>query len=197
MTKILATIRSSFGVLLLMTVLLGVVYPLLIMGMSQTLFHHRANGSLIERGGKIIGSTLLGQEFANEWYFWSRPSATSPAYNAAASSGSNLSPRNPALLDNVIKRREALLRMQPSNQLRVPVDLITASASGLDPHITAASAQYQLQRVAEARRMKPEEVQALIAQNSEFPLFGLIGEPYINVLHLNLALDEASKQRAP
>lgn len=184
------SLRAAFSLLLLMTLLLGAVYPLAVTAVSQLLFAQRAHGSLIERGGKVVGSALLGQEFTEEKYFWGRLSATTPPYNAGASGGSNLSPANPKLLDAANVRIAALQQADPQNTSLIPVDLVTASASGLDPHISVAALEYQVSRVAKVRGMKPGDVRALVEKNTENPGFGLLGEPYVNVLRINLALDE-------
>jgi len=183
-------LRPALVLLLVLTFLTGIVYPLLVTGLAQTLFPFQSHGSLIVRDGKAIGSNLIGQSFTDPAHFWGRPSATGPmAYNASASSGSNLGPMNPALTDAVKTRVAALRAADPSNLAAVPVDLVTASASGLDPHISLAAAQYQLGRVAKARQQSTLAVQALIDQATQRPLLGLLGEPVVNVLQLNLALD--------
>jgi len=183
-------LRPALVLLLVLTFLTGIVYPLLVTGLAQTLFPFQSHGSLIVRDGKAIGSNLIGQSFTDPAHFWGRPSATGPmAYNASASSGSNLGPMNPALTEAVKTRVAALRAADPSNLAAVPVDLVTASASGLDPHISLAAAQYQLGRVAKARQQSTLAVQALIDQATQRPLFGLLGEPVVNVLQLNLALD--------
>ena len=183
-------LRSAFGLVAIFTLLLGTLYPLLILGIGQVAFAHKANGSLIERGGKVIGSSLLGQTFDKPQYFWSRLSSTMPAYNASSSGGSNYSPANSKLLHATNERLESLQKADPQNPNRVPVDLITSSASGLDPHISYAAAQYQLPRVAKARGKKPEQIAALIEQNTEG---GILGAKRVNVLKLNLDLDEETK----
>ena len=193
MRRVGISLRSSFLLLLVLTVLLGGIYPLLVTAIAQTLFNHRANGSLIERDGKVLGSSLLGQEFQEPKYFWGRLSATTPAYNPSASSGSNFNPGNPKLLEAAKARVEALRKADPANKDPVPVDLVTASASGLDPHISLAAVEYQLPRVAGARNMRTEDVQALVDKYVESPDFGLLGTPYINIIKLNLGLDEAKK----
>jgi K+-transporting ATPase ATPase C chain len=183
-------LRRAFTMLAMMTLIVGVAYPLLVTGISQVAFHGKANGSLIERGGKTVGSTLIGQPFADPKHFWSRASATSPyPYNASASSGSNLGPLNPALADAVSARVKALQDAAPDNGSPVPVDLVTASASGLDPHISPAAAEYQVARVAKARNLDPQKVRDLVAQYTEGRQLGFLGEPGVNVLGLNLALD--------
>jgi K+-transporting ATPase ATPase C chain len=183
------TIRAAVVVFLALTVVTGVAYPLAITLVARTAFRHQADGSLIERDGKVVGSNLIGQPFSGEKYFWSRPSAA--AYNGAASTGSNLGPTNPAQLD-AVKQRVADMQKAHGDDAPVPVDLVTASASGLDPHISPAAAEYQVGRVAKARGMTDEFVRALIARHTEGRTFGLLGEPRVNVLELNLALDEAS-----
>jgi len=183
-------VRQSLSMLFAMTIVTGVVYPLLVTGAAQLLFHDAANGSIIERGGKQLGSELIGQPFADPKYFWSRPSATAPsAYNSTASSGSNQGPTNPALADAVKQRIDALRAADPGNAAPVPVDLVTASGSGLDPHISPAAAAFQLGRVARARGKSEAEVQTLVDKATESRQFGVLGEPRVNVLLLNLALD--------
>jgi K+-transporting ATPase ATPase C chain len=185
-------IIPALRMLLVLTALTGVVYPLVVMGIAQVAFPSAANGSLIVVNGKTLGSSLIGQLFDDPKYFWSRPSVTSPQpYNGASSSGSNQGPRNPALADAVKDRIKALRDADPGNNAAVPVDLITASGSGLDPHISIAAAEYQAARVAEARGLSPEQVHAVIAQNTQGRTFGILGEPRVNVLALNLALDNA------
>jgi K+-transporting ATPase KdpC subunit len=175
----------------LLTLLTGVLYPLVVTGIAQLVFPRQANGSLIIRDGQTVGSTLIGQPFDDPKYFWGRLSATSPfPYNAAASSGSNLGPSNPALMAAVQARIDALKAADPGNTLPIPVDLVTASASGLDPHISVAAAYYQVPRVARARGMTEAAVIALINQYTEGRQFGFLGEPRVNVLLLNLALNE-------
>jgi len=183
-------IRPALMMLLILTVLTGLVYPLAVTGLAQLLFPHQANGSLILRDGKVVGSQLIGQYFDKPGYFWGRPSATAPfPYNAAASGGSNLGPTNPALIESVKARVEALRVADPGNNLPIPVDLVTASGSGLDPHISPAAALYQVKRVARARGLDENTVQTLVAQHTEGRQFGLLGEQRVNVLQLNLALD--------
>jgi K+-transporting ATPase ATPase C chain len=174
-----------------MTILLGIVYPLVITGVAKVAFPRQADGSLIYKDGKLIGSTLIGQSFSDPKYFWGRPSATSPQpYNGLASSGSNLGPLNPALLDAVKANVKALHDADPDNRRPIPVDLVTASASGLDPDISPAAAHYQAARVARARNLALAPVETLIKTHERGRLFGLIGERRINVLELNLALDQ-------
>jgi potassium-transporting ATPase KdpC subunit len=183
-------LRQSLVLLLLMTVITGVLYPLAATGLAQLVFPRQANGSLIVKGGKPVGSVLIGQSFTDPKYFWGRPSATSPnAYNASASSGSNLGPTNPALTDAVKQRIAALRAADPGNNAPVPVDLVTASGSGLDPEISLAAARYQLARVAKARGLSTSQVQTLVSEYTRRRQFGVLGEPRVNVLQLNLALD--------
>ena len=184
----------SLRMLAVLTVLTGVVYPLVTWGVAQMAFPGAANGSLIERSGKAVGSSLIGQPFDDPKYFWSRPSATSPQpYNGASSSGSNLGPTNPALADAVKDRIKALRDADPGNVAAVPADLVTASASGLDPEISIAAADYQLARVTKARGISVESVRTLVGENTSGRTFGLLGEPRVNVVKLNLALDGARK----
>lgn len=183
-------IRPALTMLLLLTVLTGLVYPLAVTGIAHTLFPEQANGSVIAREGKVIGSTLIGQYFDKPEYFWGRPSATSPfPYNAAASGGSNLGPTNQTLIETVKTRVAALRRADPSNDLPIPVDLVTASGSGLDLHISPAAALYQVKRVARARGLDETLVQELVSRHTEERQFGLLGERSVHVLRLNLALD--------
>ncbi|HOZ65337.1 MAG TPA: potassium-transporting ATPase subunit KdpC [Burkholderiaceae bacterium] len=192
-------LRPALVLFLVLTLLTGIVYPLVVTGLAQTLFPSQAHGSLIVKDGKAVGSALIGQSFSDPGHFWGRPSATGPmAYNAAGSSGSNQGPMNPALEDAVKARVAALRAADPTNTAAVPVDLVTASASGLDPHISPAAAQYQLVRVATARNLSKEIVQGLIDQNSQRPILGVLGDPVVNVLQLNLALDaHSSHGRTP
>ena len=183
-------IRQSIVMLALLTLVTGVVYPLLATGLAQLLFPHAANGSLIERDGKTMGSALIGQAFSDPKYFWSRPSATVPfPDNSAASSGSNLGPTNPALADAIKQRVQALRAADPGNTAPVPVDLVTASGSGLDPHISPAAAEYQVERVARVRGVPTTDIRKRIVDATEGRTFGILGEPRVNVLRLNLALD--------
>jgi len=183
-------IRPAFVLLLIMTVITGAVYPLMVTAIAQVAFPNQAGGSLIVKDGRSVGSRLIGQSFSDPKYFWSRPSATSPQpYNALASSGSNQGPLNPALTDAIKSRIDALHSADPTNTAPVPVDLVTASASGLDPEISIAAANYQAVRVARVRGVGPEAVRALITAHSQGKFLGVIGEPRINVLELNLALD--------
>lgn len=186
-------IRQTVIVFVTLSLLTGIAYPLLVTAISQVVFPHQANGSLIEGDGKSLGSTLIGQPFDDPKYFWSRPSATSPAYNAAASTGSNLGPTNPAQLQAVKDRVEALKKANPDQTGDVPIDLVTASGSGLDPQISPAAAAYQLARVAKARGLEVTTVQSLMNKYTEGRQLGVLGEPRVNVLALNLALDELKK----
>ncbi len=184
------SIRSAVSLLVAMTILLGIAYPLLITAIAKLAFPHQAEGSLIYADGKLIGSTLIGQSFSDPKYFWGRPSATSPQpYNGVASGGSNLGPLNSALIDAVKANAKALHDVDPDNHQPIPVDLVTASGSGLDPQISVAAAQYQAARVARARNLAVERVEALITAHQEGRLFGFIGERRVNVLTLNLALN--------
>src|SRR5512139_2053029 len=177
-------LRPALFMLLILTLITGVIYPLAVTGIAQVVFPHQANGSLITtEGGKTYGSELIGQQFDDPKYFWSRPSAA--GYNAAASSGSNYGPMNPALLDMVQSRIDLLKAADPANALPIPVDLVTASGSGLDPHISVAAALYQIRRVATARGLDEAEVKSLVAKYTEGRQFGFLGEPRVNVLLLN------------
>lgn len=192
----LTLIRNAFVMLLLMTVLTGAAYPLVATGLAQAIFPAQSNGSLVMKDGKAVGSSLIGQSFTEPKYFWGRPSATTPmADNGASSTGSNLGPTNPALTDAVKQRIDALRAADPGNDAPVPVDLVTASGSGLDPEISPAAAQYQLMRVAKARGVEPAKVQQLVVQATTGRQFGLLGEPRVNVLQLNLALDALQAKR--
>ncbi len=183
-------VRPAICLFAVMTLLTGVIYPFAVTGLSQLLFPAQAAGSLVMADGHPVGSRLIGQSFRDPKYFWSRPSATAPQpYDATASSGSNQGPLNSALIDAVKARIDALKAADPGNTLPVPVDLVTASASGLDPDISIAAANYQAERVARVRGVSPEQVRSLIAAHSRGRLLGLIGEPRVNVLELNLALD--------
>ncbi len=183
-------IRAAFLLLFILTLLTGLLYPLAVTGVAQLLFPRQANGSQIVRNGQPVGSSLIGQPFDDPKYFWGRLSATSPyPYNGAASSGSNLGPTNDALLKAVKERADALHAADPGNTAPVPVDLVTASGSGLDPHISPAAADYQVRRVANARGMTESAVHTLVDQSTDGRQLGLLGEPRVNVLFLNLALD--------
>jgi len=186
-----ATLRPALVLFLLLSVLTGLLYPLVVTGLAQLLFRSQANGSLLRgSGGQLLGSYLIGQSFSDPKYFWGRPSATTPQpYNGTASGGSNLGPLNPALTAAVKTRIAALRAAEPDHGAPVPVDLVTASGSGLDPEISVAGALYQAARVASLRGLPPERVRALIAAHTEGRLLGLLGEPRVNVLELNLALD--------
>ncbi|MEF8715389.1 MAG: potassium-transporting ATPase subunit KdpC [Accumulibacter sp.] len=183
-------LRPAISLFVLLSIVTGVFYPLLVTGVARVAFPAAASGSLIVREGKPIGSELIGQNFTEPKYFWGRPSATAPQpYNAAASSGSNLGPLNPALAAAVKARIDALRAADPGNPRPVPIDLVTASASGLDPHISPAAADYQVERVARSRQLDPQAVRQLISQHSEGLDLGVLGEPRVHVLRLNLALD--------
>jgi K+-transporting ATPase ATPase C chain len=187
-------IRNSLMTLLLFTILTGIIYPLAVTGMAQIVFPHQANGSIITKNGKAVGSELIGQQFDNPKYFWGRLSATAPyPYNSGSSSGSNLSPNNPDLMKAGQARIDSLHTNDPNNQARIPVDLVTTSGSGLDPHISLAAADYQVHRVAKIRGLDETTVHGLISQHTQGRWLGLIGEPVVNVLQLNLALDELRK----
>lgn len=184
-----SNLRPTIVLLALLTVLTGGIYPLAVWGIGQTVFPHQSNGSLLEVGGKTVGSELIAQPFTGPEWFWPRASAV--AFNASTSSGSNLGPTNPALVEAVHQRVEALRAADPTSAGNpVPVDLVTSGGSGLDPHITPASALFQAPRVAKERGLKPEDVERLIKEQTEGRTFGLIGEPRVNVLRLNLALME-------
>ncbi|WP_426662431.1 potassium-transporting ATPase subunit KdpC [Rhodanobacter aciditrophus] len=192
MSKLL---RQSLLMLVLLTVLTGVAYPLLVTGLAQALFPGQANGSLIVKDGKAVGSTLIGQQFSDPKYFWGRLSATTPnPYNGGSSSGSNLGPTNPALTEAAKQRIAALRAVDRGNAAPVPVDLVTASASGLDPEISPAAAQYQVARVARLRGLPVAQVAALVAAHTRGRQLGVLGEPRVNVLQLNLALDALQKR---
>jgi K+-transporting ATPase ATPase C chain len=186
----LTTLRTAILSLLVLTLVTGVAYPLVVTGLAQLIFPRAANGSVLMRDGKPVGSELIGQPFSDPKYFWSRPSATAPfADNSASSTGSNLGPTNTALADAVKQRIDALRAADPGNSAPVPVDLVTASGSGLDPHISPAAAAYQIARVARVRGMPAQKVEKLVAAATERRTFGVLGEPRVNVLKLNLALD--------
>jgi potassium-transporting ATPase KdpC subunit len=186
----LTHVRAALVSLALFTIVTGVAYPAIVTGIAQLAFPHQANGSLIVKDGKTVGSALIGQPFDDPKYFWGRPSATSPfGYNAGASSGSNLSPTNPNLVKAVQERVDTLRAADPDNKAPVPVDLVTASGSGLDPHISPAAALYQVPRVARTRKIEPAVLRELIERHTEDRWLGVLGEPRVNVLALNLALD--------
>lgn len=182
--------RAAVLLFVTLTLLTGAAYPLLIWGIGQGAFPHQANGSVIVRDGERLGSELIGQSFDKPEYFWGRPSATTPPYNAAASSGSNLGPTNPDYIEEVRKRVDAIRKAHPDRGAApAPIDLVTASASGLDPHISPAAAEYQVSRVAKARDWDPERVRKLVADHAKGRTLGVLGEPRVNVFTLNLALD--------
>ena len=186
-------LRPALVLFVTLSLICGVLYPYLVTGIGQLAFSGEANGSLITQNGKLVGSSLIGQSFSSPIYFWGRPSATSPMpNNPTASSGSNLSPSNPALIDAIKGRLDALRAADPSNTSPVPVDLVTASASGLDPDISIAAAEFQSARVGRARHISKEEVQALIRKEAMPQYFGFFGEPRVNVLALNLLLDQST-----
>jgi K+-transporting ATPase ATPase C chain len=186
-----AVIRPALVLLAMLTALTGVLYPLLVTGLARVALPQAASGSLIVRNGKPLASRLIGQNFTGVQYFWGRPSATALyPYNATASGGSNLGPLNPALADAVKQRVTALRALDPGNEAPVPVDLVTASGSGLDPEVSLAAIQYQLPRVARARKMDAEKLQSLVARYSKNRFAGFLGEPRVNVVEVNLALDE-------
>lgn len=196
-------LRPAIMSLFLLTIITGLAYPMLITGIAQIIFPNQANGSLIQKDGHTLGSHLIGQPFDDPRYFWSRPSATSatsdfplPSYNAANSSGSNLSPTNPALIDAIKTRITTLQNADPTNTRPIPVDLITASGSGLDPHISIAAAEYQVPRIARLRKIAENDLQQLIATHTSQRDFGLLGEARVNVLELNLALDQPSNLKS-
>ena len=183
-------LRPAVVLFCALTLLTGVAYPLVVTGVAHALFPAQAGGSVIEHGGKPVGSALIGQNFSEPRNFWGRPSATGPMpYNASASTGSNLGPLNPALTEAVKGRIDALRAADPGNTAPVPVDLVTASASGLDPHISPAAARYQAARVAKARSLPVDKVLSLVEQQTETPLLPFLGESQVNVLQLNLALE--------
>jgi len=190
-----AQLKTAVIVLALLTLITGVIYPLVVTAIAQVALPAQANGSLIVKDGKAIGSELIGQPFDDPRYFWGRLSATAPfPYNAASSSGSNLGPTNPALIDEVQGRIDTLKAADPSNTQPNPVDLVTSSGSGLDPHISPAAAEYQVARVARARGLDEAVVRQLITQHTQGRQLGVLGEPRVNVLELNLALDETQPQ---
>lgn len=185
-----STLRPALSLFIFLSIITGLIYPFAVTAAGKLLFPAQAAGSLIVVGDNAAGSELIGQNFSDPKYFWGRLSATAPQpYNASASSGSNLGPLNPALIDNIKARIDALHTADPDNGARIPVDLVTASGSGLDPHISPAAAAYQAARIAKVRGLAITEVNALIAQNTEGRQFGIFGEPRVNVLKLNLALN--------
>jgi K+-transporting ATPase ATPase C chain len=188
-------LKPAALLLLLLTLVTGVIYPALVTALAQLFFTEQANGSLVkDEQGQPIGSALIGQPFSDPKYFWGRPSATAPyAYNAAASSGSNLGPTNPALTDAVAVRIQVLRKADPANRAPVPVDLVTASGSGLDPHISLAAADYQVKRIAKVRKMDEARLRELVNASTEGRQWSVFGEPRVNVLKLNLALDQAGR----
>ncbi|WP_418118329.1 potassium-transporting ATPase subunit KdpC [Variovorax sp. 350MFTsu5.1] len=191
-------VRPALVLFVLLSALTGLIYPMAVTGVAKAAFPDQAAGSLIVLDGTTVGSKLIGQNFSDPKHFWGRPSATAPQpYNASASGGSNQGPLNPALTDAVKARVEALRAADPDNVAPVPVDLVTASASGLDPDISPAAAQYQAARLARVRGMPLAQVQSLIDRNTQQPLLGFLGEPRVNVLALNIALDAASGSFSP
>jgi potassium-transporting ATPase KdpC subunit len=187
----LKSARTAIITIALFTLITGVIYPLLVTSVAQVVFPGKANGSLLKKEGRVVGSELIGQPFSDPKYFWSRPSATSPfAYNAAASTGSNYGPLNPVLIDGAKKRIQDLRGADSLSTASIPVDLVTASGSGLDPHISVEAAYYQLGRVARSRKLAEGKVRLLVEQNTEGRQLGFLGEPRVNVLKLNLALDD-------
>lgn len=187
--NLLRHLRVAASVLFVLTILTGLVYPLVVTGLAQALFPRRANGSVLVVDGRAVGSELIGQAFVGERYFWGRPSATSSPYDAAASGGSNLGPTNPALHARVAAAVEQLRAAHPHQAGSPPVDLVTASGSGLDPHLSPAAAAYQVERVAAARHLEVEQVRRLVAEHTAGRDLGVLGEPRVAVLALNLALD--------
>lgn len=193
-TPVEGLLRPALTLFVLLSAVTGLLYPLAVTGIAQVAFPGAANGSLVVRDGQVVGSALIGQSFTDPKHFWGRPSATGPmSHNAGASSGSNLGPLNPALAEAVKARVEALRTADPGNTAPVPVDLVTASASGLDPHISRAAADYQIARVARTRGVPEAELRRLVAQHAEGVWLGFIGEPRVNVLALNLALDAGGR----
>jgi K+-transporting ATPase ATPase C chain len=192
----LKDLKSASLLFVALSILTGMVYPALVTGVAQTLFPQQAGGSLLAEDGRVVGSRLIEQNFSDLQYFWGRPSATAPMpYNGAASSGSNLGPLNPALVAAVKERIAALKASDPGQQAPIPVDLVTASASGLDPQISVAAALWQVPRIARQRKLAEDEVRQRVAEQTEGRQWGLFGEPRVNVLALNLALDKAASQR--
>jgi potassium-transporting ATPase KdpC subunit len=187
-------LKTAFLLLIVLSVITGIFYPLVVTGIAQAFFHKEANGSLMfSPDGKIIGSSLIGQNFDDPKYFWGRLSATTPAYNASASSGSNLGPSNPTLIDTVKSRIATLKAADPENSAPIPVDLVTACSSGLDPHLSLAGAYYQVSRVARLRNLSEKTVKDIVGQNTSGRFLGLLGEPVVNILKVNLTLDQFKK----
>ena len=186
-------IKPALLLFVILTIITGIAYPLFITWIAQALFPGQANGSLLYHNGKIAGSSLVGQAFDDPKYLWGRISATSPQYNASNSSGSNIGPSNPALIDEINGRIKALKAADPDNVKPIPVDLVTSSASGLDPHISRAAAYYQIHRIAKTRGLSKDVIKSIIDKNTTGRLFGLIGEPVVNVLKVNLDLDSYKK----
>jgi K+-transporting ATPase ATPase C chain len=191
--NLLKHIYPAVALTIVLTVLLGIIYPFIVTGLSELLFKEKARGSLIEREGKVIGSRLIGQPFKGPGYFHSRPSAAGSGYDATASSGTNLGPTSKLLFEEQVRGRSKQLRTENPN-MEIPIDLITSSGSGLDPHISPAAAEFQILRVARERRMSEDQVRRLVRAHTEGRQFGVLGEERINVLELNLALDEASRK---
>jgi K+-transporting ATPase ATPase C chain len=189
---ILKQIYPAIAITVVLTVLLGIIYPLVVTGLAQVMYPAKAAGSLIEKDGKVIGSSLIGQPFTGPGYFHSRPSAAGTGYDATASGGSNFGPTSRKLMDNVRTVAESLREENPGTP--IPIDLVTASASGLDPHITPAAAEFQVPRISRERGLTSDEVRRIVREHTEGRQFGLLGEPRVNVLELNLALDELSRR---
>lgn len=193
--ELLRQLKSALILFLLLTLITGLIYPAIVTGIAQLLFPWQTNGSLIKQNNIIIGSELIGQSFTDPKYFWGRPSATTPyPYNALLSTGSNLGPSNPVLLTLIKKRIEILHKADPQNMQLIPVDLVTASASGLDPDISPLAAYYQVHRVAMARKLSENVVKKLVDQSIQYRTLGILGEPRVNVLYLNQALDSLDHQ---
>ena len=188
-------LKTASLLFLVLTLITGMIYPLLMTGLGQIFFADQAQGSLIYRAGVPVGSELIGQSFTENHYFWPRPSATEPPYLGAVSGGNNLAPSNPVLKEQTNAYAQMLRQADPAHQPRIPVDLVTTSASGLDPHISIAAARYQVPRIALARNLPSEKVQQLIDHLAEYPWLGIIGEPRVNVLLLNLSLDQLTASK--